>query len=88
MPRATLKVSTTELARRFGDYLARVRFGGQTVVVLKNKTPVAELRALPGEGCTLSDFLDICANSHCDPTFADDLEKVSAADAPLENPWA
>ena len=87
MANATLRVSTTELARRFGDYLARVRFGGQTVVVLKNKTPVAELRALPGEGCTRSDFLDICANSQCDPTFADDIEKVDAADAPSRNPW-
>ena len=87
MARASLRVSATELVRHFDDYLARVRFGGQAVVVLKNGTPVAELRALPGEGCTLGDFLDICANSQCDPTFADDIEKVNAADAPLRNPW-
>ena len=87
MARTTLKVSTTELSRHFGDYLSRVRFDGQTVLVMKNNSPVAELRALPGEGCTLRDFVEILGSLPADEKFADDLEKVNAADRPLENPW-
>jgi len=52
-----VKVATTEPARHFGDYLARARYGGDPIVVLKNRSPVAELRALPGTDCTLGTLL-------------------------------
>jgi len=87
MTRTSLEVSTTDLVRHFDDYLARVRFGGQTVIILKDKRPVAELRGLPGVGCTLRDLIDICANSHCGHGFSDDIERVNAADEPLRDPW-
>jgi antitoxin (DNA-binding transcriptional repressor) of toxin-antitoxin stability system len=83
-----VEVPTTELARHLGDYLARVRYGGTRIVVMKNNTPVAELRALPPESCDLRKFLDICRTVPVDPEFADDLDVVSRADRPAVNPWA
>lgn len=87
MAHSTLKIPTTELSRHFGDYLARVRFGGESVIVLKNNSPVAELRALPAENCTLGEFLGRWRSIPADDRFADDLERVNNSDAPPENPW-
>ena len=88
MSKSVLRVPTTEISRHFGDYLARVRYGGTTIVVLKNDAEVAELRALPAEGCTLGSFLDLWIGTHSDPDFVADLEAVGRADRPMENPWA
>lgn len=88
MPKAALKVPTTTIARHFGDYLARVRFGGDTVIVLKNNVAIAELRALPGEACTLGSLLELLNQWPPDPEFAADLDKVNRSDRPMENPWA
>jgi antitoxin (DNA-binding transcriptional repressor) of toxin-antitoxin stability system len=82
-----LKVPTTEFSRHFGDYLSRVRFGGETIVVLKNNLAVAELRALPGDACTLGALLDLLNHRTADPEFAADIEQVNRADRPMENPW-
>lgn len=87
MKHAVLSVPTTELARHFGDYLSRVRFGGQTIFVMKNSTPVAELRALPSSECTLSDFMALWQEYPADSRFADDLAQVNKADKAMENPW-
>jgi len=83
-----LKIPTTEFSRHFGDYLARVRFGGETIVVLKNNLAVAELRALPGDACTLGTLLELLNRRPADPDFAADIEQVNQSDRPLENPWA
>jgi len=82
-----LAVATTELARHFGDYLARVRYGGGRLIVMKNNTPVAELRALPVARPTLREFLDLWGSLPVDPDFAADLDRVNRADRPLEDPW-
>ena len=82
-----IKVATTELARHLGDYLARVRYGGETVVVLKNRTPIAELRGMPSGMSTFREFMDLWKSTPSDAAFADDLSAVNAADTPLENPW-
>ncbi|MBN1672638.1 MAG: hypothetical protein JXR37_16470 [Kiritimatiellae bacterium] len=82
-----IRVPTTELARHLGDYLARVRYGGETVVVLKNRTPIAELRGMRSGTKTLREFIDIWKSTPADAGFADDLSAVNAADRPLENPW-
>ena len=87
MAHSTLSVPTTELARHFGDYLARVRYGGDTIIVLKNNSPVAELRPLPAAQCSLRSFVELWRESPSDPSFADDLETVNRADRPMENPW-
>jgi antitoxin (DNA-binding transcriptional repressor) of toxin-antitoxin stability system len=81
-------VPTIDLARHFGNYLARVRFGDSSVVVLKKGVAVAELRPLPGPEATLAGLLDLYSARPADKGFADALESVSRADQPLRNPWA
>ena len=80
-------VSTTELTRHLGEYLARVRFGRKTIVVEKNNVPVAELRPLPDGAATLADLLSLWKRLTFDTQFASDLERVNAADQPMRNPW-
>jgi prevent-host-death family protein len=85
---ATL-ISATDLARKLGDYLARVRYRRESFIVERNGRPVA--RVVPvaeQETVTLSRALAIWRGAAPrDPTFADDLEAVGAADTPPENPW-
>lgn len=88
MGNTATEVSTTEIARHFGDYIARVRYGGETLVVLKNNARVAEIRPLRAPACTLRSFLDFWRKSPADPDFANDLEAVCRSDVPPENPWA
>jgi prevent-host-death family protein len=82
-------VSATELARKLGDYLARVRYRRESFVVEKNGKAVA--RVIPAgnpEPVPLSRALAIwCAAGAPDPSFADDLEAVGAADVPPATPW-
>lgn len=87
MAHSVLRVPTTEFSRHFGDYLARIRFGHDTVIVLKNNTPVAELRPLAGRECTIGSLLDILGETTPDSNWATDIETVNQADTPQENPW-
>ena len=61
--------------------------GNETIVVLKNNTPIAEIRALPSAKCTLREFLDAWGKLPPDPDFADDLDAVNRPDSPPANPW-
>ena len=81
-------MSSTEVARRFGEILAVVKHGGKSVVVTKNGEPVAELRPLDAAAvtCTLREFAE-CWKAEPDDVFADDLATVNAADVPAANPW-
>jgi prevent-host-death family protein len=83
-------VSATELARKLGEYLARVRYRRESFIVERNGKPVA--RVVPAEDAgavTLDRALAAwCGAGSVDHAFADDLAKVSAADAPPVNPWA
>jgi prevent-host-death family protein len=84
------RISATELARRAGDILGRVRYRGDSFLVERNGELVA--RVVPVSeypAATLRDAAEawIGAGSR-DDGFADDLEKVSAADLPPEDPWA
>lgn len=82
-------VSATELARKLGDYLARVRYRRESLLVRKNGTDVA--RVIPAgdsPAVTLSQALAVwCEAAPRDPGFADHLEQVGEADTPPENPW-
>jgi prevent-host-death family protein len=82
-------VSATELARKLGEYLARVRYRGESFLVEKNGKPVARvIPAADREVVTVSRALAAwSATGKADPGFADDLERVGAADRPPENPW-
>ena len=83
-----VKVPSTELSRHFSEYLARVRYGGGVVIVLKNNCPVAELRPMPIERCSLREFLALWSRDPLDNRLGDDLEAVGRADRPPEDPWA
>lgn len=83
-------VTATELARKLGDLLSRVRYRRESFIVERNGTPIA--RMVPADDMpplALSDALAAWSGTGpVDPTFASDLKKVSAADKPPKNPWA
>ncbi len=81
-------ISTTDAARNLGDYLARVRHTGARFVLMKNRTPVAELGPVPGGSVgTVADMWNAMREVGADDGFADDLARVNSADAVMENPW-
>lgn len=83
------RISATELARRLGDILGRVRYRGDSYVVERNGEPVARLVPVPGKATiTLREALVSWRGAgRPDSSFAADLERVSEADRPPESPW-
>lgn len=83
------RISATELARKLGDVLGRVRYRGDSFIVERNGDAVA--RVVPvgaGAGATLREALTAWRGAGVpDPEFADILERVRAADRPPDNPW-
>lgn len=84
------RITATELARRLGDVLARVRYRGDSFLVERNGDPVARVVPLPaGSATTLGEALRAWrAGGEPDAAFADDLERVGASDLPPKDPWA
>ena len=84
------KITATELARRLGDVLGRVRFCGDVFVVERSGKAVAKLSPLPSQrAVSLRDVLAAWSDeAPADEDFADDLERVNQADRPPRNPWA
>ncbi|MSO30117.1 MAG: type II toxin-antitoxin system Phd/YefM family antitoxin [Acidobacteria bacterium] len=84
-------ISATELARRLGDVLARVRYRQEAFVVERNGRAVAHIvpaRAGAADA-TLADALTAWSGAAPrDAALAGDLERVGAADRPPVNPWA
>lgn len=84
------RISATDLARKLGDVLGRVRYRGDSFVVERNGDPIARLVPLPEKAPSL--LREALAAWHAagarDLTFADDLERIGAADLPPGNPWA
>lgn len=83
------RIAATELARRLGDILGRIRYRGESFVIERNNTPVARIGPLPkAAAIPLRDALAAwAASGPPSPAFADDLERVRSADRPPENPW-
>ena len=83
------RISATELARRLGDVIARVRYRRESFVVMRNGDPVARVVPVtPSHLPSLKDIFDAWrAVGPPDESFADDLERVGAADRPPANPW-
>jgi antitoxin (DNA-binding transcriptional repressor) of toxin-antitoxin stability system len=83
------RISATELARRLGDVLGRIRYRGESFIVERNGDPVARLGPVPGAaGGTVREALAEWSASGADPELAEALDRVGAADRPPENPWA
>jgi antitoxin (DNA-binding transcriptional repressor) of toxin-antitoxin stability system len=84
-----IRISATELARKLGDVLGKIRYRGDVFVVERNGEPVAQIGPLPSRSpATLGElFRAWRAAGPPDPDFADDLERVNRADRPPSNPW-
>ncbi|MGH7482511.1 MAG: hypothetical protein ACRELV_10175 [Longimicrobiales bacterium] len=84
------RISTTDLARRLGDILGRLRYLGDSFVVERNGEPVALLTPLPeGSATSVRDILRAWVEAgEPDPEFADALERVEAADREPGDAWA
>lgn len=87
--RMKTSISSTTLVRHMGDCLAKIKYRGDHFVITKNEEPVAEL--IPVEALRRGKWGELADALHglpVDPTFADDLDRVNAADREPENPWA
>jgi prevent-host-death family protein len=84
------RITATELARRVGDVLGRVRYRGDSFVVERNGEPVA--RVLPVVGTSRASLAEALAAwrsaGEPEPEFAADLERVGMLDRPPQDPWA
>jgi antitoxin (DNA-binding transcriptional repressor) of toxin-antitoxin stability system len=82
-------ISATELARRLGDVLGRVRYRGDSFVIERNGSAVARLVPLPEKSiATLREALAAWRSAgRPDEAFAAALEAVGDADRPPDNPW-
>jgi antitoxin (DNA-binding transcriptional repressor) of toxin-antitoxin stability system len=84
------RITATELVRSLGDVLGRVRYRNDSFTVERNGEPVARLSPVPTVSATsLSEAIRAWRDaSMADPEFAADLDRVSAADHPPDDPWA
>ncbi len=84
------RVTATEAARRFSDLLNRVRYEGETFVIVRGGEEIGQLApAQPNRPVTLRDLMEILAREASpDPEFADDLEEIQR-EQPLagDTPW-
>jgi antitoxin (DNA-binding transcriptional repressor) of toxin-antitoxin stability system len=83
------RVSATDLARRLGDILGRIRYRRETFVIERHNVPIAHIGPAPSGGAaSLREVAEEwLAASEADATFADDLERVGAADTPPAVAW-
>ncbi len=83
------RISATELARKLGDILGRIRYRGDSFIVERNGDPVARLIPLPEKSTSsLREALAAWrAADEPDLEFARDLERINAADRPPGDAW-
>ena len=84
------EISATEAARRFSDLLIRVRYAGESFVVVLNGEAVCRIEpVVPSKLATVADLLDVLASAPSgDDGFADDLEKTQRKQPKLpRSPW-
>jgi antitoxin (DNA-binding transcriptional repressor) of toxin-antitoxin stability system len=76
-----IPISSTDAARNLGECLARIKYTGDRYILMKNNKPVAELGPVSGaRGATLRDAWRAMRELRADDDFANDLERVNAAD--------
>jgi antitoxin (DNA-binding transcriptional repressor) of toxin-antitoxin stability system len=82
-------ISSTDLARRLGDVLGRVRYLGDTFVIERNGDAVARLEPVTGASpVTVSEALRAWTEAGApDAELAVALERIGAADRPPEGAW-
>ena len=83
-----IEISSTDAARNLGDCLARIKYGGDRFLIMKNNRPIAELGPVSGtRGATLQELWNAMRASKADESFANDLETVNASDRIMDDPW-
>jgi antitoxin (DNA-binding transcriptional repressor) of toxin-antitoxin stability system len=83
-------ITETELRRRLGDVLARIRYRRESfIIVERSGRSVARMVPIEGESTSLREALVAwLIDGDADASFADDLAGVNAADRPAASPWA
>ncbi len=82
------RISASELARRLGDILGRVRYRGEVFLIERHNVAIAQIGPVPGAvKATLGEAAIAWRSASADPAFADDLERAGRADRPPRNPW-
>ncbi len=83
------RISATDLARRLGDVLGRIRYRGDSFVIERNGDPVARIVPVPGKSLTTvrQALAAWRAAGRPDPAFAADLERIDTADTSPADPW-
>src|SRR5205814_2220283 len=85
----TRTITASLLARRLAEVLGRVRYGGESFLVERHGTPIARIGPAAAGNATLAEVAGAwMAGRDDDSSFADDIERVTAADRPPKNPWA
>jgi hypothetical protein len=89
-----LKKTVTELARDFSHFVNRVAYKHNSIILLRGKKEVAELRPIVS-GLPISDFANLMDSlPHLSEpeleAFSTDLKVVrdSMNDEPVRDPWA
>ena len=88
-----VRKTVTEVARNFADYLNRVAYRGEQIVLTRGGRAIAELRPVP-TGVRVRDLPELFASlpkltvEEWD-AFARDIEdgRPSAAEEDFRNPW-
>ena len=71
------KITATELARNLSDILNRVRYKGESFLVLRGGETIAELIPTETKRSTLADLVDLLETGpKPDPEFWDDVEEA------------
>lgn len=80
-------ISATDAARRLSDLLNRVLYRGESFVIVRNGTAVAQLGPAPESApVTLVEAVErLLERRTGDSSFADDLERIQADQPPLGN---
>ena len=84
------RISATAAARSFSDLLNRVRYKGDSFVIVRNGEEMGRLEPVSSpRPRTLNELLDHLAEiGPPDEEFARDLEEIRASQPPMpDNPW-
>jgi hypothetical protein len=84
-----IRITATELARKLGDILGKIRFRSDSFVVERNGEAIARISPVAGSlAGSLGEGLRAWQEAApADPRFAEDLESVNRADRAPRNPW-
>lgn len=85
-----IRITATELARKLGDVLGKIRYRSDSFIVERNGEAIARISPVAvGVAGSLAEGLRAWQEAAPpDTRFADDLESVNRADRPPRNPWA